>query len=244
MSIRFNCLIIHLFLIACSTAHAKTIDSCHPQVKTTSPQYIVAYGSLMQTKSKTATDSSSGNNLPVLVDHYQRGWLAKGVSLGLSTTYLAAIKKPNAHFNGTIFRLATAGSIKNYDAREKYYCRVAVPATFIHRLDQKALPQAEFWIYEVKPEFIAKPSKHYPLVESYIDIFLSGCLEIEKKFHLKNFAATCIETTSDWSTNWVNDRIYPRRPFVFQPDAPQIDQLLADKIPKIFKQIKFELNTL
>jgi hypothetical protein len=213
---------------------------CHPTPNTKLPQYIVAYGSLMETKSKTATDKRSGENKPVIVDHYQRGWFAKGVSVGFSTSYLAISKNANSHFNGAIFRLATPDSLKNYDKREKYYCRVAVSPALIHRLDQKTLPRAEFWIYEIKPEYIAKPSKKYPLVESYVDIFLSGCLEIEEKFHLKNFAASCIETTSDWSRYWINDRLYPRRAFVFEPNASKIDQLLANKVSYFFSQIKLE----
>ena len=194
----------------------------------------------MQTKSKEETDRSSGKNKPIRVDHYQRGWFAKGASVGFSTTYLAVRKNPRTYFNGTIFRLASADAIKKYDKREKYYCRVAVPSAYIHILNYQPLPKGEFWIYEIKPEFIAKASERYPMVESYVDIFLAGCLEIQEKFHLKDFAAECIDCTTDWSTHWVNDRIYPRRPFVFEPNASKIDQLLVDKIPEIFNHIRLE----
>ncbi|MES2997868.1 MAG: hypothetical protein V4700_00885 [Pseudomonadota bacterium] len=74
-----------------------------------------------------------------------------------------------------------------------------MPTAYIQPLNCQVLPQGEFWIYEVRPEFIAQPSARYPIVESYVDIFLAGCLEIEEKFHLKNFAASCIDTTSDCS---------------------------------------------
>lgn len=214
---------------------------CHPIPDPQQAQYIIAYGSLMEAKSKNGTDSTSGKNRPVSVKNYQRGWFSKGESIGFSTSYLGVIKRSNAHFNGTIFPLATPASIKNYDKREKYYCRVSVPKEYIQPLDCSNLPDAQFWIYVMKPEFIAKPSKKYPIVESYVDIFLSGCIEIENKFRLKNFAADCVSTTRNWSTHWVNDRIYPRRPFVFEPNASKIDTLLNEEIPEFFTQIKLDL---
>jgi hypothetical protein len=186
-------------------------DACHPPPNPKLPQYIIAYGSLLQAASKKQTDQSSGENKPIWIDHYQRGWFSQGVEPGWSTTYLAVSKNISAHFNGAIFRLATPRAIKKYDQREKYYCRAAVPSALIH-----------------------------PLGESYVDIFLSGCLEIQEKFHLSHFAADCVATTSDWSLHWVNDRIYPRRPFVFTPKALKIDALLTAKIPKIFKAIQLE----
>lgn len=230
-----------LMLVLITNAYADNTDClCHPTPQKQLPQYVIGYGSLMQTASKNNTDRTSGENTPVMIDHYQRGWFAQGLSVGLSTTYLGIIKQSDAHFNGTIFRLATPNTIKNYDKREKYYCRVLVPTTSIHSLDHHPLPRGQFWIYETKPEFIAKPSEKYPIIESYVDIFLSGCLEIEKKFHLNDFSAECIKTTTDWSPYWVNDRIYPRRPFIFEPNAPSIDALLAKIEPKTFSQIKIE----
>ncbi|MES2142579.1 MAG: hypothetical protein V4471_06855 [Pseudomonadota bacterium] len=230
-----------LMLLSISNSYASgMVSHCHPLPNSNKAQYIIAYGSLMETKSKNGTDSTSGENRPVSVTNYQRGWFSRGEAIGLSTTYLGVIKNLDAHFNGTVFPVATPASLKNYDKREKYYCRVSVPKETIHTLDCSNLAEAEFWIYVIKPEFMAKPSKKYPIVESYVDIFLSGCIEIENKFHLKNFATDCVSTTRNWSTHWVNDRIYPRRPFVFEPNALEIDNLLNNKIPEIFHQIKIE----
>lgn len=222
---------------------AEENDACHPPVNSHSPQYIIGYGSLIETTSKNATDRHSGENKPVWVEHYQRGWFSKGLSEGFSTTYLGVIKSKHAHFNGTIFNLCSSNSFKHYDAREKYYCRVLVAPRDIHPLTGKKLPRGQFWIYELKPELLAPPSTRYPIVESYVDIFLAGCLEIEEKFHLRNFAAACINTTSDWSPHWVNDRIYPRRPSMYQPRAFAIDALLLQQIPQFFQQIKLESYT-
>ncbi len=231
---------ISFLLLISQKVFASCDCCCHPQPNPNLAQYIIAYGSLMETKSKQGTDSSSGANKPIRVDHYQRGWFARGDSTGFSTTYLGVIKDTHAHLNGTFFRLATADLIKNYDKREKYYCRISVPPSAIHPLNSDKLPNGEFWIYELKPKYFAQPSEKYPIIESYVDIFLSGCLEIQEKFHLNHFAEACIDTTTHWSPQWVNDRIYPRRPFVFEPNAIKIDTLLTKKIPGTFSQIKIE----
>lgn len=233
----FMFLVIVLFN---QSAIAKDVCACHPSIDSQSRQFIIAYGSLIESNSKKATDNRSGENKPVWVEHYQRGWFSKGLSDGFSTTYLGVIKSKHAHFNGTIFNLPAANSFKNYDAREKYYCRVLVTPRDIHLLTGKKLPRGQFWIYELKPELLAPPSATYPIVESYVDIFLAGCLEIEEKYHLRNFAAACVNTTSDWSLHWINDRIYPRRPSLFQARAATIDKLLQQQIPQFFQQIKLE----
>ena len=35
-------------------------------------------------------------------------------------------------------------------------------------------------------------------------------------------------TTTGWNANWVNDRIYPRRPFIYAPGASAIDKILQE----------------
>lgn len=213
---------------------------CHPPVNPHQPQYIIAYGSLIETVSKNTTSHENGENHPAWIEHYQRGWFSKGVSTSLSTTYLGVIKDKNARFNGAIFHVLNNRAFKDFDAREKYYCRVAVPTCDIHLINGKKLPMGQYWIYEMKPEFLSPPSTNYPIVQSYVDIFLSGCLEMEEKYHLKNFAASCVNTTRDWSAHWVNDRVYPRRPVVYQPKALKIDALLQQQIPQFFQKIKIE----
>jgi hypothetical protein len=73
-----------------------------------------------------------------------------------------------------------------------------------------------------------------------VDIFVSGCLEQEQRFGLAAFSQQCLSTTTDWSEHWVNDRIYPRRPFAFQPKARQIDSLLSKQLPQYFSRIRIE----
>ena len=50
-------------------------EDCHPEVDPSKPQYVVGYGSLMETASKRMTEPDAGTNLPVSVTGFQRSCL-------------------------------------------------------------------------------------------------------------------------------------------------------------------------
>lgn len=231
--------IITALLLLIYTDLALSNTNCHPTVNPNTPQYIVGYGSLIQNESKKKTYLNVGPSIPVIVDGYQRGWIQKGMPIGSSATFLGVVRNKSSQFNGVIFNLPPS-AIFLYDKREMHYCREEVLPKQLKMLNQQTIPKGQFWIYVSTPEKTAAPSARYPITQSYVDVFLSGCLEVERTYQLKNFAKNCVNTTHHWSPIWVNDRIYPRRPFVYQPDAIQIDQLLSEKMPKIFKQISIE----
>lgn len=107
--------------------------------------------------------------------------------------------------------------------------------------DTRSTQDAYYWVYVNKANHIGEASVNYPIIQSYVDIFISGCIEIEEKYNLKHFAKECVKTTHGWNTlHWVNDRIYPRRPFVYVPKAREIDETLSDVIPLEFKNIRFD----
>ena len=128
------------------------------------------------------------------------------------------------------------------DRREASYCRKSVVFSASKTLEKGTfrLAAGQAWIYVNRPEGIAEPSARYPIVQSYVDIFLSGCLEQEQRFELSGFAQQCLATPRDWSEHWVNDRIYPRRPFIYQPRSRQIDSLLSQQLPQYFSRIRIE----
>jgi hypothetical protein len=49
-----------------------------------------------------------------------------------------------------------------------------------------------------------------------------------------------VQTTDGWSKHWVNDRPMPRRPYIYQPRAWEIDQRLKQLLPEIFETIQIE----
>ena len=215
-------------------------DSCHPPVNQYAKQYLIGYGSLIETESKNRTYSNTGQNIPVMIEGFRRGFFAKGAPIGFSTTYLGITENQTAKMNGVIFELLATHSMQAFDKREAYYCRKEVNKNKIHTLTHLSLPQGQYWIYVSTPDSTAKPSDQYPIVQSYVDIFLNGCLEIQDKYNLPTYASDCITTTTDWSDHWVNDRIYPRRPFIYEKNAGKIDKLLSEKLPEFFKKIKIE----
>jgi hypothetical protein len=43
-----------------------------------------------------------------------------------------------------------------------------------------------------------------------------------------------------WPRYWVNDRIYPRRPFIYRPNASAIDAIIHRYYPALFAGIQIE----
>jgi hypothetical protein len=209
---------------------------CHPPVDSKLPQHLIGYGSLMNEQSKKATAPDAGDGLPVWIKGFKRGWFSRADMVG-GPTFLGIVKQPEAEMNAAIFSIPLT-AIEKYDEREKIYCREAVLPNTIRSLTSLALPQGEIWIYVSPKESVKLPTKNYPLIESYVDIFLSGCLQLEKKFKIEGFAQQCIKTTKGWSPYWENDRLLPRRPWQYQPDALAIDKLLLENLPILFHRIK------
>jgi hypothetical protein len=226
---------------AAVASDASALADCHPRPDPDQAQYIVGYGSLMQDESRKRTSPQAGPAHPVEVSGYRRGWFARADSVGFSTTYLGALPEAKGHLNAVVYRV-DVGELMVTDQREASYCRTSVPFSGIRALEKEP-PQAwggQAWIYTNDAQAIATPSARFPIVQSYVDIFVSGCLEQEQRFELIGFARQCLATTQDWSEHWVNDRLYPRRPFIYQPKSRQIDTLLSQQLPEYFSHIKIE----
>ena len=230
--------VLGVAVFAASTVHA---DDCHPELDSAKPQYIVGYGSLMENASKRATEPDAGINLPALVTGFQRSWNTHGV---YPTTFLGAQPSESATMVAALYRdfLDKDGRLAS-DAREIDYCRTAVDSAAITMFDGSSVPtSSEIWIYVNKPEKLAPPNTDYPIVQSYVDIFITGCLQLQARVTDPefDFVEQCILTTDGWSESWVNDRIYPRRPFHYQPKAFEIDRYLNQLLPEYVDTVKIE----
>ena len=80
---------------------------------------------------------------------------------------------------------------------------------------------------------LSPASIQYPILQSYLDVCITGCLE-----HGEDFAREFIQTTFLWSPFWLNERQMARRPWLFQKQYVQIDRLLADLLPIYFTHRK------
>jgi hypothetical protein len=211
-------------IIWVAPAFASLNSHCHPHINLELPQYIIGYGSLINEVSKKETDPSAKENFPVIISGYERSWSVHG----RSKTFLSITENKNATFNAVIYKLSSPQNIHLYDKREKHYCRKAVDINQLKIYGTKLPFQKQIWIYSSKHQKKEVPTKDFPIAQSYIDIFISGCFQIEKKFEIKHFAKDCIKNTAHWPTQRESGIIFPRHPASYEPYAKKIDSLLME----------------
>ena len=95
-----------------------------------------------------------------------------------------------------------------FDQRETGYNRERIDQKSVTMLDgSESAPEGDIWFYANKEKRYA--SAKYPIVQSYVDICWTGCLEIEATYPLAKkaaFAETFLKTSTNWNKYWVNDR--------------------------------------
>ena len=102
--------------------------------------------------------------------------------------------------------------------------------------------QGHIWVYVPDEKggtpgiALPEPDAAVPMLQSYIDLVLTGALQYGPAF-----AIELIETTSNWSRYWLNDRELARRPWVHVPDYETVDHLLATTAPasSVFQERMF-----
>jgi hypothetical protein len=134
-----------------------------------------------------------------------------------------------AECNGVLFSLPP-DDLEKLNWREQEYVPLQLdPGTIDGYEGALTLDDAEVWCYAAAE--IALPNRLHPIVQSYVDTCVGGCLEIEEAYpgaRAAGFARRFLETTSGWQEPWVNDRIFPWRPSAHEPRAWAVDQLILD----------------
>jgi hypothetical protein len=188
-------------------------------------QYLFGYGSLIDASSRAKT-GETGPARPVRVAGLQRAWHVVAPRSGC--TVVGVTPQRGASCNGVMVEIAPH-ALPRFDARERFYHRVIIPQQAVTSLSGEHLSCATIWAYMTSRP--GKPSDAYPLVQSYIDVVLTGCLAIST-----DFAIEFIETTAGWSPAWLNDRTHPRyqRAMTAPPQAEEIDRQLQALVPHAF----------
>ena len=233
-----RCVIALALLAAIASAKAyagyeddEALPTCNAAPDPARTQYVIAYGSLMQAAWRERAAPRAGAAEPVILSGYQRGWYTRSKGTRLGTTYLGVLPDAASSLNAVMYQM-DPGDVTATDRRERLYCRAEVLPEAIKLLGRVGMPKkAQIWIYEIPAGEATAADEEHPIDQSYVDAFLGGCLEQEERYHLGNFAAQCVRTTSGWSAHWINDRLYPGRPVAYQPRASQIDKLLAAELP-------------
>ena len=186
--------------------------------------FLFGYGSLISKHSRDKT-AVSGVFIPVRAQGIKRGWIIHIPQYGV--TALGAMTSKNGYCNGVVFEVDES-EIPKYDEREIGYDRVKIDQKNIVALEDYSIPSAMFWAYvNNKEEF---STKEYPIIQSYIDVILTGCFEISE-----DFARKFIRTTYGWNSEWINDRKDPRYPRAMKNVNEQsIDNILMDELKENF----------
>jgi len=205
--------------------------------------YIFGYGSLIEQASRMRTTPGAMYVLPARAPGFARGWWARTGAIGFTTTFAGAIPEKSSFINGVVYAV-TEQELKATNQREQGYTPTDITDT-VQILSGSYKPKDKVWIYvndfkNEKQRLDSLPTPQFPLVQSYIDICLTGCLQIEQGFpeDAKGFADEFITSTQEWSKYWENDRVHPRRAPFTVPAASTIDTLLQKHLPKLFAEIQ------
>ena len=85
-------------------------------------------------------------------------------------------------------------------------------------------PHEKIWIYVPQPQYCLEADVDHPILQSYVDTVLQGCLQ----WGGERMAQQFIQTTTSWSSFYLNDTPSSRRPWLFRKQYDVIDQLLLD----------------
>jgi gamma-glutamylcyclotransferase (GGCT)/AIG2-like uncharacterized protein YtfP len=203
--------------------------------------YIFGYGSLIEQASRMRTTPAAMYVLPARAPGFVRGWWARTGAVGFSTTFAGAIPEKSGSVNGVVYAV-TKEELEATNEREQGYTPTDITGS-VQILSGGYKPKEKVWIYVNKfkegERQKSLPSPQFPIVQSYVDICLTGCFQIEQGFpDAKGFAREFIESTQEWSIYWENDRMYPRRAPFSVPAASKIDALLQKHLPKLFASIQ------
>jgi len=199
--------------------------------------YIIGYGSLITKESRFKT-GQTGKCMPVIISNYCRSWTARITNKGKYYTAVSIHHLPGSVINAVITEIKSS-ELSSYDKREINYNRIRIPISNIKKYKTgKSISNAVVWTYIINPKYSKPASYKYPILQSYIDIILTGCNRISNKF-MKDFINSTVgwENVKDKRYTWVNDRTNPYYNFKCNKlchKTKNIDKLLKQAIPQAF----------
>ena len=183
-------------------------ENFRPSIISSNNNFVIGYGSLMNKASRRITVPSATKSAPILVKNFERIWASRGTKS--HATYLLAVLNHGYVMNAIYYKSSSKG-IAATDLREASYRRVEVPRGDITPLGIKVLPKGDYWMYVKDFKDAQLPTRKFPILQSYADVFMTGCLQTQAEFGLTEFGKLCFTTTYNWDlANWVNDRINPQ----------------------------------
>ena len=189
--------------------------------------YIFGYGSLICSDSRSRT-GVSGPAHPVEVQGIARKWSVHVPDY--AATAVGAHSDAHAHCNGVFFAV-DEDNLSRFDVREQGYRRIQVPWASVEAMSTSALPVlGTLWAYVGTSQ--AAPHAERPIMQSYLDVILNGCLN-----YGPDFARRFTELTGQWQ-HLVDDRTQPTYPRALKSHdrLPEIDQVILERLPDLWAQ--------
>ncbi|CAH8183466.1 MULTISPECIES: gamma-glutamylcyclotransferase family protein [Vibrio] len=159
--------------------------------------YIFGYGSLINSASRQLT-GQTGQAIPVVAHGLVRCWGKIDDSYVLSPL---VVNIGQGKVNGVLLEIDEF-ALAEFDHRERGYERISISANQIET-EHAFNPQLPIWVYvKDSPQ---PPCVHSPIVQTYVDTVLAGCLEFSE-----SFAHHFVEHTLGWQHPLENDRHDPK----------------------------------
>ena len=200
-------------------------------------EYIFGFGSIMNRNTHGENVFPGAAVIICKEFGYERKWNFRSstgfTALGVSKVSSTGTAKD---VNGVLFRVAQS-LMPVFDRREVGYEKVRIPLDCVEFFDKspsswhkKLGPEDRLWVYVPLPTFNKPADENHPLLQSYVDTVLQGCLE----WGGESMAESFIQTTGGWSTYFLNDTPSSRRPWLFRKDYSLIDRLLQKYASKTY----------
>lgn len=236
-------------------------------LKSPPTDYVFGYGSLMCSHSRALTAPSLAkiHVTPVVITNVEPVF-AKRSKIGM--TAMGIRHQRGASTFGVVVPVPPL-DLPKFDDREKGYSRISLPlesvspvafldytttardeGLFLNTRDRNPLQHPKIWAY--LPDVYTPVCESFPIVQSYVDTILRGCLDVGGKEFAKEF----LQTTKGWNpldltdysdetdggirssligSFWIDDRedpIYTRGdPTHSQANANVFDDLLETHVP-------------
>ena len=215
--------------------------------------YVFGYGSIINNLSRKSTLQCVSDSSTVAdnTDHtvfatlsakfgYRRCWCYRSstgfTALGLK--YYGAEHEDNRcgqnGIGGVLFLVPSAAALSAFDIREAGYRRISVPYEYFNIADSSdvlttssaklAISAGRIWTYIPEENRTADPDENFPLLQTYIDTCIRGCLEWGGTSSVSEF----LITTFGWNEFYLNDAPMSRRPWLHRPQYSVIDKCLED----------------
>jgi cation transport regulator ChaC len=241
--------------------------------------FVFGYGSLICPESRAITAPEQAHKIatPVSVRNVERVW-SKRTSRGMTAMGVRFVE--DAECIGVILPVSDR-ELAQFDEREQGYDRVPLELSdveqvsflseehyeeddhdvFLQAKEQSATEAVQIWVYVQRVENPASPE--HPIVQTYVDTILRGCLSISEEFAQEFIASTKgwhpaellddddetnnaslsddrqdLDADSDYEGIWVDDRhkpVYIRGdPAWSRKNSRELDQLLLEHRPDHF----------